>query len=108
MAEQLHQEIFKKLKESVPGLQWDFRENDEVGALITACFVVCRFDGTQETHPVAHLSIIKRRDKGWRYSVGFMQIRESFVTHETAITWLLSKFRQFAVEEGRVKQWLNN
>ena len=100
MAEQLHREIFEKLKKSVPKMHWRCWASEESGAtLITASFVANQFDGTKEEYTAAHLSISKQGDDRWHYSAGFMQSVDQFSTHETAIPWLLSKFRQFAVEE---------
>lgn len=99
LADELHREIFEKLKESVPGLKWDFRENREGSALITASFVVYRFDdNSQEIHPAARICIIKNGNR-CHYSVGFMNVVEGFTTHEAAIDWLLPMLRQFAVKE---------
>ena len=82
MDEQLHREIFEKLKKSVPGLKWDFRENHEGSALITAFFVVYRFDdNNQEIHPAVRICIIKNGNR-CHYSVGFMNVVEGFTTHE--------------------------
>lgn len=100
LADELHREIFEQLRKSVPKMRWGCWASEESGAtLITASFAVNRFDGTEEEYTAAHLSISKKSDGRWCYSTGFMQSVDQFFTHETAINWLLSKFRQFAVEE---------
>lgn len=97
--EKICRETFEALKESVPHLHWGSWMASE-SFLIAASFRVYRFDGSQEEFPAAHLMGGVREDGQMRYSVGFMQATDEFLTHEPAIAWLLSRFRQFAVKES--------
>lgn len=97
--EKVCREAFETLKESAPHLNWRFWITSE-SFLITASFLVFRFDGSQEEFPVAHLTGAVGEDGQVHYSVGFMQATDGFLTHETAIAWLLSRFRQFALKES--------
>ena len=94
-------ETLEMLRESVPYLRWKSWSSEKSGIfLITAFFVVSQFDGSEYEFPCAQLSTSMGSDSQIRYSVGFINAVEQFNSRETAIAWLLSRFRQFAVKES--------
>lgn len=92
-------QIFEFLQESAPGLRWNYdsrQSEDGFSALITACFVVNHFNGTEVNFPIASLSISHGNDGRRSYSVSFAGAVDTFQSYEVATSWLLAKFRQFA------------